>query len=83
MRTIAPPPAGSMWNDDRDQEAFKALEPHIAIIAQTAIDAGWHEADIIGALAMDRAVAGAGDGAAEEFLSAARHRIHQPRPRAH
>jgi hypothetical protein len=86
MRTISPPPSGSTWEDDRDQEAYDALEPHITLIAEAAIDVGWHEADLIAAFmgwALDRAVEGAGEDAAEEFLALARRKIYQPRTRTH
>jgi hypothetical protein len=63
MADIDSPPAGSIPGDDRDKEAYQALEPHVAALARVAVETGCHETEVIAVLvswALDRAIEGAG-----------------------
>lgn len=45
MVNIAPPP-GTSDEDDRDDACQDALEPELTRLAQMAVDAGWHPAEV-------------------------------------
>lgn len=47
---IAPPPAGSSAEDDRDEACCDALEPHLLILRDRAVAAGWTDAEIVTAI---------------------------------
>ena len=80
MPGITPPPARTTPGDDRDEEAYRALLPHIVAFSQAAVAAGWHETEIIAVMvgfALERAIEGAGTEGAEELLAAVRDRLRQ------
>ena len=79
MPFIARPPTATI---DRDKEAYVAIEPHLALLIQDAIDVGWHETEVIAAIvgfAVNRAIEGAGLQGAEEFLSVVQEQLRQHR----
>lgn len=47
---IAPPAAGTTAADDRDDACHAALSPRLTALANDAIRAGWHPAEIIAAM---------------------------------
>lgn len=49
MVSIAPP-AGSTWDEDRDDACAEAVEPRLTELVNMAEAAGWHRAEIVTAL---------------------------------
>lgn len=71
---IAPPPAGSSPDEDRDDACVTALAPHLRNLAERARSAGWHEAEVYAALltcAVETMRDRAGDRATRETLTQA------------
>ena len=79
---ISPAPPGTVDGGNRDEDAYRALEPVFSVLTQEAVDAGWTEAEVIVAIvgfALDRAIEAAGPQAAEHFLAAMQVRLRQTR----
>jgi len=74
MLDIGSPPSGTMNGGNRDEDAFRAIEPHLVAVAEDAVAAGWQDIEAIAVMvgvALDRAIEGAGVKGAEDFLLAA------------
>jgi hypothetical protein len=68
---IAHPPA--INGADRDEAAYRAIEPHLALLIHDASGSGWRETEVAAAMvafALDRTIEAAGPQAVEQFLSA-------------
>jgi hypothetical protein len=75
MLTVDPPPPHLPVEDDRDKEAFIALLPHFDSVAQVAIRAGWHPAEVAAAMvnwALAQTIESAGVATTLELLEEAR-----------
>jgi hypothetical protein len=75
MFVVDPPPPHLLIDDDRDNEAFAALCPHFESVAEVAIRAGWHPAEVLAAMvnwALDQTTEGAGVETTLEILDEAR-----------
>ena len=71
---IAPPPAGSSAENDRDDACRDALEPGMTALLTAAVDVGWHPGEAMVAMLadiIDRMRDSAGDAATAETLQSA------------
>ena len=78
MSIVDPPPPYLVINDDRDEEAFEALLPHLESIAQAAVHAGWHPAEVLAAMvnwALAHTSEGAGVQTTLDMLDEARRSL--------
>ena len=63
---------------DRDEAAYRAIEPHLALLIQDASGSGLSEIEVAAAMVafgLDLAIEAAGPRAAEQFLSAMMSRL--------
>lgn len=72
--SIIGPEPGSTADEDRDEAAYRAVEPALTALMQAGINAGWHPAEITTAalsFITEVMIDGAGPAAAQDALSQA------------